>query len=106
MPIFDFDLANSLTANGGIKPFKVLPFTKEEVRSLMQFWKDQGVLIVREDFHKKDYEKISDSPEINIDEQFEKLVQALYVNNQGNPYGRLNKRFKLLKRGGGLFPCL
>lgn len=53
MPIFDFDLANSLTANGGIKPFKVVPFTKEEVRSLMQFWKDQGVLIVREDFHKK-----------------------------------------------------
>lgn len=91
MPIFDFDLANSLTANGGIKPFKVLPFTKEEVRSLMQFWKDQGVLIVREDFHKKDYEKISDSPEINIDEQFEKLVQALYVNNQGNPYGMIKQ---------------
>ena len=39
----------------------------------------------------KDYEKISDSPEINIDEQFEKLVQALYVNNQGNPYGMIKQ---------------
>lgn len=92
-PIFDFEVANKLTSNGGITPFKLNPLNKDEVRSLMKFWKDQGVLIIRQDFHKKlyDEESTNTNVEINEDEQFEKLVQSLYVNNQGNPYGMIKQ---------------
>ena len=93
LPLFDFEIANRLASNGGISPFKMNPLTKDETRSLMKFWKEQGVLIIRQDFHKKLYDDdvIGSIPELNQDEQFEKMVQLLYVNNQGNPYGMIKQ---------------
>ncbi|RCK57738.1 37S ribosomal protein S23, mitochondrial [Candida viswanathii] len=88
LPQFDFEIANRLTRHGGIKPFKVDPLTKDEVKSLMTFWRQQGVLLVRQDFHKKifDEEVAAKILQVDPDSQFEKLVESSYIMNQGNPH--------------------
>ncbi|EMG50313.1 RSM23 37S ribosomal protein S23 [Candida maltosa Xu316] len=91
LPLLDYSISQKLASNGGITPFQVEPLTKEEVKSLMTFWKDQGVLIVRDDFHKKEFNEEKTYKESNPEEQFERLFESLYVANQGNPYGMIKQ---------------
>lgn len=42
--LFDVDIANAFLANGGVKPFEVAPFTKEETAKLLEFYQESGVL--------------------------------------------------------------
>ncbi|KAI3403038.2 hypothetical protein KGF56_004098 [Candida oxycetoniae] len=88
LPMFDIKIAQRLLQNGGIKPFKVEDMTKLETKALLKFWRDQNVLIVRQDFHKQEYGD-TEKPQAEFDEekQFEKIVQSSYVISQGNPYG-------------------
>ncbi|KAI5963146.1 uncharacterized protein KGF55_002938 [Candida pseudojiufengensis] len=98
-PNLDLLVAQKLSRNGGISPIKMASMTKDEVRSLLQFWKDQQVLIVREDYVKKDFNKQEEAEvneeqtivEVDMDKQFEKLVQSSFVVSQGNPYGILRQ---------------
>ncbi|KAI5956928.1 hypothetical protein KGF54_000547 [Candida jiufengensis] len=98
-PNLDMSVSKKLSRNGGISPIKMNLMTKDEVRSLLQFWKDQQVLIVRKDYNKKDFNKqeeiveveTEEQPEFNADKQFEKLVQSSFVVSQGNPYGILKQ---------------
>jgi len=93
-PDLDMSVSQRLVANGGIKPIKVAPLSKDEVRALLSFWRDQQVLITRQDFHKKEFNDDQADvvgQEFDPELQFEKLVQSSYVVSQGNPYGILKQ---------------
>ncbi|KAI5968099.1 hypothetical protein CANMA_002601 [Candida margitis] len=93
-PNLDMSVTQRLVANGGIEPVKVAPLTKEEVRALLSFWRDQQVLITRQDFHKQEFnDEQADivDEEFDPEAQFEKLVQSSFVVSQGNPYGILKQ---------------
>lgn len=84
-PNLDMSVAQRLVANGGIEPVQVAPLTKDEVRTLLSFWRDQQVLITRQDFHKKEFnDDQADVVEQEFDPelQFEKLVQSSFVVSQ------------------------
>ncbi|CAI5760730.1 unnamed protein product [Candida verbasci] len=84
-PEFDLELARKLQ---GIKPFEMTSLTIDESRELMKIWKDQGVLIVRKDFNKKDFnQESSQVVEVDMESQFEKIVLNSFNTSQGNPMG-------------------
>lgn len=92
-PRLDLELSQRLALNGGIKPFKVQGLSKEETHSLLSFWRDQEVLLVREDFRKPDYGNDAEAKAaarraiFDSEKQFDKLVQSNFIVTQGNPHG-------------------
>ncbi|EGW30457.1 uncharacterized protein SPAPADRAFT_63290 [Spathaspora passalidarum NRRL Y-27907] len=87
---FDREIAEKLLQNGGVKEFKMTPLTKDDTRQLMAFWKDTGILQIRPDFTKKDYNK-EEAFSMSISKQFENLVNLQYVSTQGVPGYLLRK---------------
>lgn len=86
---FDIKVANRLLNNGGVKPFKVENLTKDETRNLLTFYKDHGVLQVR-DYPHKEVSKTLDTAQqnqhqFNSDDHFEKVINNHYTVSSGNP---------------------
>lgn len=89
---FDLAIANRLLSNGGVKPFHVKNLTKDESKNLLQFYKDQGVLQVRDYAQKPSTKSLRQESQLNLtgnefdsDEQFKKLINSHFTVSSGNP---------------------
>ncbi|KAG2733220.1 hypothetical protein G9P44_004210 [Scheffersomyces stipitis] len=89
---FDLDIANTLLAHGGVKPFTVSNLTKDETRTLLNFWRESGVVYVKDYVTKEslkpetEAEKKAPKPEFDSEAQFENLVNSYYTVSTGNPH--------------------
>jgi len=92
---FDLNIANALLANGGIKPLVVENLNKDETRELMEFWRESGVLFVKDYYTKESAKTIEDSSEekpkhkddhFDPELQFNRMVNNLYTVSTGNPH--------------------
>lgn len=94
----DLDVANAFRANGGVKSFKTENFTKAETRELLNFYKQSGVLQIR-DYptnverktaeqiisEKKLGEKVEVEYSFDPEAHFERVVNNAFVTSSGNP---------------------
>ncbi|KAK6203312.1 mitochondrial ribosomal death-associated protein 3-domain-containing protein [Scheffersomyces amazonensis] len=90
--IFDYDICVKLRENGGIKPFKIENFTKDETKQLMNFWRIIGSLPVKQ-FYTKEVDKTSEelsaeggNEQFDLEIQFERMVNNNYTISSGNPH--------------------
>lgn len=94
----DSKFAETMTKNGGIKPVQVANLSKDQARSLLQFWDKAGVLQIRDyptkEVYKSTEEVAQDSRVRKVgefvecsqrDEQLENMLQTSYVVSSGNP---------------------
>lgn len=98
----DVRVAESFLSNGGVKPFKVENFTKDETRELLNFYSESGTLQIRQYPTKDDGKSSEDiinerknsaslyassNPEQTFDPkaQFEKIVNNSFTVSSGNP---------------------
>lgn len=93
---FDLNIANRLLSNGGLKPFFVKNLSKEESKSLLEFYRESGVMNLRDYPSKKVYKSLDADAEpvpthtFDPELHFEKIASNYYNNTSGNPKYLLN----------------
>lgn len=90
----DMSLVTALTSNGGIKPITVQNLDKRESLLLLQFYRDTGVMHVKEYPQKKDLAQLKSTTastpppqndQASNEEQFEHIANTHFVVSAGNP---------------------
>lgn len=94
----DSEFAESMMQNGGIKPLLLQNISKDQARSLLQFWDKAGVLQIRDYPTKNVYQSTEEMSQDNKvrkvgefvecadpREQLENILQSSYVLSSGNP---------------------